>query len=60
MARVADVQLLTGLQLLTAVPADVRVLMQTSTPVDLWPRVSWMDLVQDQCPVIQTANCPAQ
>ena len=59
-ARVKDVELLTGLTFFSKIEASSRVILSTFLPEALWPTQSWMDAGDDnECPVLNAAECPA-
>ena len=46
--RLRDVEMLTSLQLLTSASDEQeRILLLTHSEVGLWPRMSWLDLSDD-------------
>ena len=48
LVRLRDVELLTSLQLMTSVTNEVdRIFLLTHSEVGLWPRISWLDLSDD-------------
>ena len=59
-ARVRDIELLTGLTFFTDLETSLRIKTETYLPEHLWSRISWMD-TDDQCPDLsQGAQCPPQ
>ena len=62
-ARVRDIELLTGLIFFNQLSSKQRVDVSTYLSVNLWPRLSWMDVVDNatECPpIIEKAACPAR
>ena len=58
LVRLRDVELLTSLQLMTSVTNEVdRIFLLTHSEVGLWPRISWLDLSDDDV-ISNEPECP--
>ena len=56
--RLRDVEMLTSLQLLTSASDEQeRILLLTHSEVGLWPRMSWLDLADDDV-ITNEPICP--
>ena len=56
-ARVRDIELLTGLQFFPDLDNTPRLRLETHLDVGLWDRLTWMDEV-DVCPEEMQPECP--